>query len=70
MPIRISHEGNVGQAIGLNYAGALGQYQQRERAQRGQQALGDARIRAQQENLAFQAEQNQQLAEMQEGARL
>jgi len=70
MPIRISHEGNVGQAIGLNYAGALGQYQQRERAQRGQQALGYARIRAQQENLAFQAEQNQQLAEMQEGARL
>ena len=63
MPINIQHSGNVGQTIGLHYAGALGQFRQKERARQEQQALGYARMRANQQSQVFQADQQRQMAQ-------
>ena len=62
MPITIRHEGDIGQMLGLNYLGALGQFRQKQQARQAQQAMGYAKMRADQQSQAFQANERRQLA--------
>ena len=62
MPITIRHEGDIGQMLGLNYLGALGQFRQKQQARQAQQAMGYAKMRADQQSQVFQANERRQLA--------